>query len=199
MPIVAGAITGGAMLLATVVQLVVPAWAVSGIAVVLGVAAGLVVAELVRDQRVRREHAAAIAYAALPAYQALTDAALDVAELPVWPETRESTSDSGDPDQLARRVVDAARALAFRPAPVGEAADAVVTAARDLARVVVEIRATSKPGHAGAVDARVADRHTTTVAALRDAHDRFVTVCRADLGVEREDPQPRLGFRFTRR
>lgn len=193
-PIVAGVITGGAMLLATAAQLAVPAWAASGVAVLLGVVAGLVVAEEIRDARGRREHAAATALAALPAYEALTRSALDLEALPVWPAAANRAGDngerenrrSGDADMLARQVVDAARALAFRPPRVREAADAVVIAARDLARVVAEIRATSKPGHAGAVDQRVADRHTTAVDALRDANDQFVRVCRVDLGVDRD-------------
>jgi hypothetical protein len=201
MPILGGVITGGAMLLATAAQMVVPTWAVSGVAVLLGIAAGLVVAELIRDQQARREHAAAAAFAALPNYLAVTNAALDLAALPVWSMARDIAGDSAgenseshDPDQLARQAADAVRALAFRPAAVCQAADEVVTAARELAGVVNEIRATSKPGHAGAIDARVADRHTAAVVALRDAHDRFVTVCRADLGVEHAQLRPRLGF-----
>ncbi|WP_132121791.1 hypothetical protein [Actinocrispum wychmicini] len=168
-----------------------PGWAVSGVAALVGIAAGLVLAVPIRDQRARREQAATAAFAALPSYRVLIGAALSLVELLVWRSVRDKSgqsagdnSGSGDPDELARPVVYAARALAFQPAPVYQPADAVVTAAREVARVVVEIRSTTRPGPGGAVDLRVADRHAAAVAELRDARDRFVTVCRVALGVE---------------
>ncbi|WP_284741877.1 hypothetical protein [Amycolatopsis sp. RTGN1] len=197
MPIVAGAISGGAMLLAVAVQAVAPAWAVGGIAALLGVAAGLVVTALIRDRDGRREHAAEDAYAALPSYRAVTGAALDLVALPVWPSDHRRLAEdksNGNPDTLAQPTVDAVRHLDFRPPPVRQAADAVLTTARDLAHVVADIRTTTKPGHRGAIAARVANRHETAVAALRDAHNQFVAVCRVDLGADRKLALLRPGF-----
>jgi hypothetical protein len=188
---VGGAFAAGAVLIAIAAVQVVPVWAGSGVAVLVGVLAGLMIAGLLRETRFGHAVAAGMAEQVLPSCLALGEVAVTLAGLPVWPASGTAAGGPGvgdrgdaDPDRLAERVADAARALALRPEPVRVAAAGVVGAAADLAGVITDIRATSRPGYRDAVAVHRVDEHTSAVAALTAAHETFVAAVRADLGVD---------------
>ncbi|GAA1718574.1 hypothetical protein GCM10009745_79250 [Kribbella yunnanensis] len=106
------------------------------------------------------------------------DAVGELLRLPVWPAT------AGEPNVLLTDLERPARRVAFyADEKVGDSLREVVHAADELARMTVEIRETTSPGRADAVDLRMRPAVAEARAALAEALDRLVVQVRRSLEI----------------
>ncbi|MGQ0838085.1 hypothetical protein [Actinokineospora sp.] len=111
----------------------------------------------------------------------------ELRDVEVWP-----AADIGSPVDA---IVGTATEIVFiAPAAVSGPAERTVTAAHALADVVTEIRANSKPGHQGTIDARFRDRFADAEREFAAAVTAFTAAARRDADIDpasRETDQPR--------
>lgn len=114
----------------------------------------------------------------------------DLAALPVWPPVPQVAPDPVEP-LVARIAETVAQIDLVADGEVVDRARATATAAQALATDVTAIRAGSKPGHQGQIEARLRDGHRRVAAAFTAALDAFLAAARRDLDVSPDSADPR--------
>lgn len=191
------AVTGMLIVAATVVGAIaatvwLPLWWLSGLLVIdAELAVFGVVLMLMPGMRIRRAQAEVIEHM-LPACLDLAAAAHELDNLRVWPQVGPATATGDSARRLrefAERVHRSSHYVAFLPDPARSTGNDVIAAAKELDRVITDIRATTKPGYHGQIDQRVVDRHARAVAAVATAREEFRVAIRAFVA---PDPWSRL-------
>jgi hypothetical protein len=115
-------------------------------------------------------------------YSEFLDACDDLRDISVWPADRAGEPAATLPPLTRIRRV-TRRATYPAPGPVRVSLTGVVHAARKLATTIDELRATTKPGHAGALDDRVRPRLEAALSAFDKQVDAFIAASRTDIDI----------------
>jgi hypothetical protein len=147
-----------------------------------GVLLTLLVTMWIDRRRSARESRYRWAAEKMALYSELLDACDDLGEIEVWPAERGAEpAGTRAPYVRIRRIV---RRAYPAPHPVRTRMTEVLSAADDLVSTIDEVRASSKPGHRGAVDDRVRSGLRAARTSFAERVDAFLAASRTDIDVE---------------